>query len=252
MRTNKLENGRNIIISEREIVFLSRKKRGYAAVGKINEAGETSAEWVRIKEYSKEKRREKIFSGIITILFNLLPLLILFILLNHILITHREPAFNISLVYVSSAVIIIWPFIVDTIISNKTKGIHGALHMVQNAYEDFERNLSLKEITTYSRFSNMCSDNDYLTFLLVFGALGIAILISGIINNTMNIAIIFDSLDWRLVTSLIVVIFCLAKFLQCYGKMNFLQRFTTTEPSKAEIEATMKAFNLLNEKESLQ
>lgn len=236
MRTFKIYSAHSM---NNGICFHSKRHKGYAAIATIDEQGNITTEWTRMKDYTKHKNKhEKIAK--MKELFKLLVFVLPFAYILSILvdfIMDKSFIHGMRTLLIGYAFMFLWSFIVSTCIERKQKEnlckFHSAEHMVLNAYEKLKRVPSLEEIYQYSRFHNTCGTN-YTTQLIISFLLMFA---CTFITNRLYMLIGMLSAN--------VIAFILS---QC-GFLNFLQKFTTITPTSKELEVAIAGMNVWLENE---
>lgn len=216
------------------IEFFSVRHEGYMASSKIDELGNIKTEWTTTKkdEWTTTKKDEKnkvdirvpVYAVILTI-----PLCFCLIIGEHML------AFR--LFFIQYAFIKLTHFFKTRVICRKKRKdisrFHSAEHMVVNAYEKLNRVPTLKEIRNYSKFHNHCGTNETTEQVLKC----ILIVLCSFFS---------DSLD--MLGGICAVNFIVPILLEC-GFLNFLQRYTTMEPTDKELLVAIAGMNVWVENE---
>ena len=199
------------------ILFYSKRHEGYIAVSIVDEMGNIKTEWTTIEKYRKEKNKSnKIENAKKILILSFLPFSLIFSLVLDRVIISKGPIWGIRFLFIFFAFIILYMFVMYIVIEKKIEKnifkFHSAEHMVLNAYSKLKRVPFLEEIKRYSRYSNGCGTN-IITLIFIW-----------------DIMMFF----WTFVSDISVIVFVLYILWKC-GKLNFLQIFTTSEPTDKEL-----------------
>ncbi len=222
------------------IKFYSERHKGYMAISIVDELGNIQTKWTTKKKYKKEEDKHIKIANIKQLLIGVLWAIVWCIIwdISYKCLMHRENIIIIRFYLIETIGVILGEFfIVHCIGREKRKDrykFQGAEHMVLNAYKKLKRVPSLEEIRSYSRYDKSCGTNFTTQIVMNFSL----IYLCTFIQNQ------FYMIIGMWISNILILI-----LLQC-GVLNFLQKYTTEEPTDKELSVAIEGLNvwLKNEK----
>ena len=213
------------------IVFYSMRNEGMRIVTTIDKSNCINTKIVTQKDLKEEFNIKQFM---VYWLVEMIPTTIIITFL--IMDKYFSAEWKTSLCILYPAIMELWEFFVWRP-EEESKRFHAAEHMVINAYADLDRIPDIVEIRQYSRFHNQCGTNittrRVIYILLFWIMLFTPITILG--------AIILFLLGRKII-----------KWLFSKGYLNFLQRFTTSEPTDKELMVAIEGMRAFIEYEQQQ
>lgn len=212
-------NGKKVEIREalskvNGIAFYSSRHEGMAMVTTIDKSNYMNTKIVTRKEL-EEKFDIKKFG--IYLMAEVIPRLAIMTFL--IMSKYFSMEWKICLCVFFWALMELWDFFLLRE-EESNKRFHAAEHMVINAYNDLGRIPDITEIRKYSRFHNQCGTN-CTTRRVIYKLLFLIMLFTPI--SVLGAIILF------------LMAMKITKWLFSNGYLNFLQVFTTSEPTDKEL-----------------
>lgn len=209
----------------------SVRHKGYAAIATIDENGCISTKWAAEKPYEEYDVAEAVKK-----LVKVIKVWAVFVIIAIIYSGVRSnPIYAVRTFIVGIGIVFISALLINILERVENTGkFHGAEHMVCNAFRKLERIPTLEEIVSYSRFSKNCGTNFHTAMLMwcVFA------LVATLIPNE-----IYMFIGMVLESAVILIL------LQS-GHLNFMQRFTTEEPTERELIVAIEAMKVFIENEN--
>lgn len=208
---------------ENGIKIYSNRYDNCYAVATRTEKGEIEVEW------KKEKDFIKYFVFIFFIL-----VIICNIYKNEILCIVELYLRDIVRIYVVflNIAFLVEAFRIGTS-NRKLKKYHGAEHMVINSYYELKRVPDIKEVRNYSRFHKSCGTNASVKILVISWVLYKATYMEFTMQTIVSLGMII----------LFIVLLFATKI------MNWLQYFTTSNPTDQELEVAIQALTVWEQNE---
>lgn len=209
------------------IEFFLQKKIGYSSRARLLKNGEIEVSIVE-KEHSflnksKCSLKEKIIMFFMIIIIMYIMNLVNSPLLKHIL-----------------NMLIVWCFVIVFFYTGSknpsTRRFHGAEHKVLNAFETLKRIPTIEEALRYSRYYMFCGGTIVVVLLSI-----VTVIYFGLV--------IFDHIVFSAL--FIIIMLYLVLKLWANDQLNFLQNFTTAEPTVIEIKVAIEGLKGFIKEEGL-
>ena len=221
------------------IMINSNRYKGYAAISTSSDNNKISTKWMKIDDFYKSMFEDDKNHFIISLLLTS-PIAIGFVFYAIILIYEKNYIRLLQYYFFFRSVFTLYKFICD-IITDKNRNIrsrfHSSEHMVINAYKSLGYVPSIDEIKSFSRFDKNCSVNSITFRILTNASFALA---TTFIENHIVMLFVFVTAP--------IVIFVLLKS----NHLNFLQRFTTSSPTDAELLLAIDCMRCWEENEKSQ
>lgn len=222
------------------IIFFSKRHKKHIAIATVDAQGNISSKWCTIKDYQNSQKRksksEKLseFKRFFLASLAISPLILALIQFINI---EAEPIYNLRILFIGIPIIILSSFILIFHLVIKTDErflrFHSAEHMVINAYQKLNKIPSLAEIREYSRFNNNCGTNAITLLILLF--------ILAFVHSFIPVSLYFLISFWASYVIILILLGC--------GFLNFLQYFTTSPPTDAELLVAISGMHVWLENE---